>query len=171
MRGFLLVVTVLIALLAVFAVAMLPDRHVGSRSVHFGQPPEFIWYAAVDIENTPAWRPDLNEVIQLADNGGHPVWRERYADGSVVVLETVESVPMRRLVRRTVKTTLPFASTWTIDIVPAGDGCTVTVAEEREIRNAVVRFVGRFVNNRGPTVDRYLAALGQKLGEPVRPLP
>lgn len=167
MRGFLLVVTVLVALLVVFAVAMLPDRHVGSRSVHFSQPPEFIWYAVADIETSAAWRPDLTEVVQLPDRGGRPVWRETYADGSVIVLETVESVPMRRLVRRTVETTLPFSSTWTVEIVPAGDGCTVTAAENREIRNAVVRFVGRFINNRGPTVNRYLEALGQKLGEPL----
>jgi hypothetical protein len=171
MRGFLLVVTVLVALLAIFAAAMLPDRHVGSRSVHFSQPPEFIWHAVADVENSPAWRPDLKEISQLPDRDSRPVWRESYADGSVIVLETSESVPMRRLVRRTVETSLPFASAWTVDIVPAGDGCTVTVTEDRRIRNAVVRFIGRFVNGRGPTVDRYIEALGRKLGEPVHPLP
>lgn len=165
MRGFLLVVTGVVALLAIVGVAVLPGQRISSQTIYLTEPPEFVWPVIADIENGPQWRPELVSVKQLPDNNGHPVWSEKYTDGSTANLETIEAVPRRLLVRRIAQTSLPFSGTWTIEIVPTDDGSVVTLREDREIRNPIVRLLARFMDGRGPTVDGYLKALVSQLGK------
>jgi hypothetical protein len=59
---------------------------------------------------------------------------------------------------------LPFGGTWTYDIAPAGDSCTLTITENGEVYNPLFRFVSRFIIGQSTTMDGYIKALDAKLG-------
>jgi len=104
----------------------LPVKHVASRSVKLRRTPEQVWAV---IMNPPQ-------------------------DG--VRYEVVESEPPRKLVRRIADRNLPYGGTWTYDIVPDGDGCSLTITENGEVYNPVFRFVSRFIMGHTATIDNYL---------------
>jgi len=170
MRGIVTFLAVLVGLLGVVTIVgvMLPSGHVVSARARFQQPQDAVWLAVSDIAASPSWRKDLAEVRQLPDQNGHPVWRETYRDGSVLTLETVESVPSRRLARRVIDSALPFSGTWEIQIEPANGASQVTITEHGEIRNPIVRFASRLISGQRATIENYLRQLGRKFGEEVR---
>jgi hypothetical protein len=169
MRWLLVLLAGLVALFVVVAIvgAMLPQEHVASRNVRFNQPPEIVWQSISNFAATPSWRSDLASVQQLPDIDGHPVWRETYEDGSALTLETLESEPRRRLVRRIVDTDLQFGGHWSFEIVPSNGGSILTITEHGEIYNPIFRFFSRFIIGHRATIDEYLKALGNKFGEEV----
>lgn len=170
MRALLVILAVIVALFAAVAVvgAILPKGHVVSRSAQFEQPLDVVWQVVSNFSASPSWRSELASVQQLPDNNAHPVWRETYRDGSVVTLETVESIPPRRLVRRIIDSDLPFGGSWTIEIAPTNEDCLVTITEYGEVHNPIFRFLGRFIVGHRVAIDRYLRDLGGKFGEEVR---
>ena len=75
--------------------------------------------------------------------------------------EIVEETAPRRLVTRVIDG-LPYGGSWTIDLVPEGEGTRVTITENGEVYNPVFRFVSRFVIGHTATIDKYLAELGAR---------
>lgn len=169
MRWALLVVVVIAVLAGAVAIigAMLPRNHKASRTARFKQPPEMLWQAITDYAGSPAWRADLKAVERLPDQDGHQVWREIDKHGQAMPLETVESLPPRRLVRRIADPKLPFGGTWTYEISPSEAGSALTITEDGEVYNPIFRFVSRFVFGHTATIDGYLKALGKKFNQEV----
>lgn len=58
---------------------------------------------------------------------------------------------------------LPFGGTWTYDLVPGDQACSLTVTEDGEVYNPLFRFVSRFIIGHTATIDSYLKALQTKL--------
>jgi hypothetical protein len=169
MKGVLLLLAAVVALIAVVTVvgAMLPESHTASRSARFNQSQEAIWNAISDFGASPSWRDDVREVQQLPDIDGHPVWREVYKDGSVLTLQTIEAWAPHRLVRRVDGSDLQIGGSWIYEVVPSNGGTQLTITEQGEVHNPIIRFVSRFVIGHKASLDSYLKALGRKFGEEV----
>ncbi len=169
MKWILVAVIILIALVGVCALvgALLPKGHVASRTAKYRESPEALWQSITDYTGSPSWRTELKEVVELPERNGHPVWREVNRQGQGMALETVESDPPRRLVRKIADPDLPFGGTWTYEIVPSDGGSRLTITERGEVYNPIFRFVSRFIFGHTTTIDRYLKALGNKFGENV----
>ncbi|UFP96317.1 hypothetical protein [Gloeobacter morelensis] len=135
------------------------------------------------IDGRPAWREtywshqkiDLEEVER--SNGERRrqnawVWDERAAR---LVLKGVEQNTPYKWVQYMRFQSLPVleGGTRTIDVVASRGGSLVTVQEEKTIRVPPFRTWARlFVLPQlsGATIERYLAALGHKIGQPARPV-
>ena len=152
---------VIVALVAVIGLA-LPKAHLATRSARFRRPPQAIW----DVITGPAnWRPDIRNVEQLPARDGRRTWKETDKHGQVITYESVEETPPKRLITRIADKNLPFGGTWTHEITPDPDGCTLQITEAGEVYNPIFRFMSRFVFGHTASIDAYLNALHTKLGD------
>jgi hypothetical protein len=123
----------LVALLAI-AGAMLPKKHMASRSTRVALPPAALY-------------PIL---VQMAQASKVPVRLERQEPPSL-------------LVARIADPKLPFGGTWTYRIVPAGaDASELTITEDGEVYNVIFRFMARFVFGYYGTIDAFIKDLQVK---------
>jgi hypothetical protein len=155
------------ALLVLVSGNRLPKTHVVTRMAYFNRSPAAIWQIVTDFSAQVAWRPDLRSVERLPYRGGREVWRETDTRGQTVTLETVEATPHRRLVRAIAAGTESFSGGWAMDIGEFGEVTSLTITETGEIANPFFRFVSRYIVGHTASIDRYLTALGKKLGVDV----
>jgi Polyketide cyclase / dehydrase and lipid transport len=150
----------LFALVAIVAIvgAMLPQSHRATRSARFRQKPEAV-YAA--IAGPSDWRSDVKASGTLPDGR----WWEQDGHNNRVTFELVEDRPPSRRVTHIADKGLPFGGTWTLEIAPAPDGCTLRITEDGEIYNVIFRFVARFFMGYTGSMETYLRDLGRKFGE------
>ena len=169
MKWVFMVVIVLVGVAAAAWVIglLLPQGHTAARTLRLKQRPEVVWSVVADSQAAPTWRLNVAKVERLADENGHPVWRETYKNGETLPLEIVESVAPKRLVGRIADPKLPFGGTWTYEIALVEEGCTVTITERGEVYNPIFRLVSRFTNQAG-TIEEYLNYLAKKFGEQPR---
>jgi hypothetical protein len=141
--------------------AMLPRQHTVSRTASLRQTPTAVW----DLISGPStWRPQVVKYEELPARDGHRMWRETDTSGQTITYEAIESTPPKRLVTKIADPKLPFGGTWTYEIVPAGDGCTLTITENGEVYNPVFRFVLRYIMGHAATLNAYMKAVHAKLG-------
>lgn len=174
MVRWLLILAVLLVAFVVLVVAIgawLPQSHVASRRVRLTAPPDRVFALITDFAQTPTWRPDLTRVDLLPPQDGHAMFREQAGRDAIAYrVETLDAP--RRLIVRIADPNLPFGGAWTYDLVATDAGGThLTITEHGEVYNPVFRFMSRFVFSHHATIERYLRALGTKLGEPVTPEP
>lgn len=148
-------------LLIVLIGACLPQKHTVSRTLSLHRPAETVWSL---ISGPPTWRLGVSNYQELPPHDGNRMWRETDKHGQTITFEAMESTPPHRLITRIADPKLPFGGTWTYEIVPAGDSCTLTITENGEVYNPLFRFVSRFIMGHTATIDSYLAALSAKLG-------
>lgn len=172
MKIALFIVLALVALVTSVALvgALLPRHHVASRAAQYRTPADTLWRTLSDFERMPAWAPELTRVERLADQNGHPVWLH-VGSSWTAPMEVTEFSPPHRFTMRIADPKLPFGGTWTYEIAVAADGATVTITENGEVGNPIMRFLSRFVFGQTSTMDDYLRALGRKHGETVTPGP
>jgi hypothetical protein len=149
-----------ILLVIILIGALLPRRHVVSRSVSFSRSPEGVWNL---ITSPPTWRSSVRAYRELPVTNGHRMWQETDDHGQTLTFEAVESVPPRRLVTRIADAKLPFGGTWTYELAPTGPGCSLTITEDGEVYNPLFRFASRFIMGHATRIDAYLADLKAKL--------
>lgn len=160
---------ILIAVLAVVVVVLLvavigwllPKGHVASRSASLRFSPAAVWKV---ISGPPGWRPDIKSYQELPEHDGHRMWRETDKSGQTITYEAIESAPPERLVVQIADPKLPFGGTWTYEIAPTADGCTLTITENGEVYNPIFRFVSKLFMDPSATVNAYMAALQTELG-------
>jgi uncharacterized protein YndB with AHSA1/START domain len=159
-----LIIALIIAvplILVVVTGAMLPKNHTVSLTTTLRQPPETVWSL---ISGPPTWRPDVRSYEELAPRNGHRMWRETDKRGQSITYEAIESASPRRLVTRIADPKLPFGGTWTYEITPTAEGCSLTITENGEVYNPVFRFVSRFMMGHAATLSNYMKAVHAKLG-------
>ena len=159
-----LVLIVGASVLVVVVGSMLPRKHSVSRMAHFNRPPSEIWEIVTDFAGQVSWRTDIRQAERLPSRGGRELWQETDRRGQALTLETMESVPPRRLVRRIADEDLGFGGSWIFEIAEFGEVTSLTITEDGEVYNPVFRFVTRFISGPTATIDGYLRALGEKLG-------
>ena len=160
---------IIIAASAVIAIvgSMLPQKHSISRMAHFNRKPAEIWEIITNYADQVSWRTDLRRVERLPDRRGRQIWQETDKRGQALEFETVESVAPRRLVRRIANENLRFGGSWTYAIGEFGEVTALTITEDGEVNNPILRFLSRFVIGQTASIDEYLRALGKKLGVDV----
>ena len=146
--------------------ALVPEKHVASTRVELQTPAKTVWEVLTDFERHPTWRAAVNEIERLPDQNGKPVWRESTDFGPLTYVVDELSAPTR-LVTRIADPDLPFGGTWTYEITPTGDGCTLEITETGEIYNLFFRFMARFVFGYHSTQEDFLESLGTRLDQEV----
>lgn len=144
--------------------AMLPKRHVVSRSAVYKAGAEQL-YAL--IAGTQDWRPDVVRSEVFHDAEGRELLRETSRRGQTMTYEVLDPMPPRSLTRRIAEKNLPFSGRWTYALEPGGNGTVVRITEEGEVYNPVFRFMSRYVLGQTSTIDAYLQALGKVTGQAV----
>ena len=162
----LVLIAVVVALVAVLVGNRLPREHRVTRVTYLNRSPAEIWRTISDFSAQVEWRPDLESVERLPPRGGHDRWRETDGRGQAVTLETVESMPHRRLVRRIVEGGVALGD-WTMEISEVGEVSSLSVTETTQIDNPVYRFMSALGTGQRSAIDRYLVALGKRLGVEV----
>lgn len=169
-----LLLSILVGILGLVALAwciglVIPRRHQATRSARFANRPEQVWAVLSDFPNYARWAPEVTGVRRLPDRDGHPVYQFEGKWGMPLEIESME--PPRRMVTRIADPSLPFGGTWTWKITREGNGTRVTVTEDGEIKPPPMRTMARFFFGYTSTMDSYLEALGDGLGEGITPGP
>ncbi len=156
-----------LALLVVLAGVFLPREHRVSRVLHLKASPEQVWSVVTDHAKDPSWRPGLAETVRLADRDGHPVWEDRGSRGQRIAYMTLESVPLRRLVRQTVDQAR-FGGTWTYELAPEGPGTRLQITEEGWV-GVPFRILAKVVIGEAAILELYQSDLARHFGETAKP--
>jgi hypothetical protein len=156
-------VLVLLVLVVVGIGALLPKRHVVSRSAVLKASPEKL-YAL--IAGDQSWRPDV-KACELFTEGGRQFQRETSKHGETMLYELEDAKPPVAIVRRIATENLPFGGSWSFAIEPVSGGTRVRITEDGEVYNPFFRFVSKFIIGETATQDAYLKAMGKATGEDV----
>jgi uncharacterized protein YndB with AHSA1/START domain len=149
--------------------AFVPRTHSASSSAVYPVPPDQVWSALTAWRDVPSWRPDVRKVTELRDADGRDGWVEVSKFGELPLAVEQAEAP-ERLVLRIADDKLPFGGTWTYVLDPRDGSTRLTITEDGEVRSAPFRFMARFVFGYHRTMNRYLVALGRKLGAEVEPV-
>jgi uncharacterized protein YndB with AHSA1/START domain len=166
MRWIIVILAILVLVLVTLAIAgaMLPQEHTVTRSIVLKQSAESIWAAVTDHANEPQWRTDVASITRLPERNGHEVVEEKYKNGDLMEIETVEAQPPFKLVREVVDNAI-FSGRWTYTITPEVQGTRLTITEHGSVPNPVFRLISRFVIGHTTAIDKFLRALSAKFGE------
>ncbi len=156
---------ILSGLMALMAIggALLPKKHVVSRSAEFKLPPGSIWAAITNVESYPEWRTGVTKV-EIVQHEPKKRWREKSSQGEIL-FELAEAAPPNHLVTRIADPKLPFGGTWTYEIAPSGTGSRLTITENGEVYNVFFRFLSRFVFGYASSIDAWMKSLAKKSGD------
>ena len=153
------------ALLLAFVVcvalgARTPRDHVATLSRTYGVPARALYELLRDEQAYPAWRSGVRAVKQES--------AQRYVEYTrhgAIPYRILEDAPYRRLVVAIDDPKLPFAGTWTFDIVEDAGCSQLRITEHGSVANPLVRFFARYVMGEERTIRTYLADVGKRLGE------
>ena len=160
-----ILVVVIAAVVIVAGVgALLPKRHVVSRSATYRATPEQLFAL---ISGPQSWRPDVLRSETVAGPEGQALLRESTRDGNTMTYEAFAANPPTSIGRRLVDKNLPFSGSWVYSLSPSVSGTTVRITENAEVYNPVFRFMSRFVIGQTRSMDTYLRSLGKATGEEV----
>jgi hypothetical protein len=162
-----LIVVGVAALLVVTVVvigALLPKRHVVTRTAFFKASPEKLFAL---IAGNQDWRPDV-KACEMITEDGKQFQRETSKHGDTILYELEGSRPPLVIQRRIATENLPYGGSWSFALEPEDGETRVRITEDGEVYNPVFRFVSRFVMGQTATLDAYLAAMGKAVGENVQ---
>jgi hypothetical protein len=164
MKWLLIIICGLAGLIALIVIIgwLLPRNHKVSRTLSLHIPPKTVWDL---ITGPPLWRPEIRGFQPMPPNGDHRVWRETDGHGQLITYEAIESTPPSRLVVKIADPSLPFGGTWTYEIAPTPEGCSLTITEDGEIYNPIFRFVARIFISQSATIDAYFNAMTARFSE------
>ena len=84
-----------------------------------------------------------------------------------MIWETVEIFPLHRFIRRIVDEKASYSITWAVEIREVGEVTLLSVSEEGQIDNRIMRFIAKYLSNNAVNIDRYISSVGIKLGVKV----
>jgi len=170
MKWLLIVAGVLVVIVgAVAAVgAMLPQKHVASRTAQLSLDPDSLWTILTDVAAYPSWRSDVDSVERLSTSDLK--WREVSGSDRITYEATTLDAPSH-LVTHIADKGLPFGGSWDYRIEPAGGGSRITITENGEVYNPIFRFVSKYFMGHTATIDKYLAAMAKRTGDNYPPAP
>jgi hypothetical protein len=162
-----LAAAIVLMVLAIVAIgALLPKRHVASRSASYRATPDQLFALIAGPQN---WRPDVTQYELLPSDNGRELVRETTTDGETIDYELQDRTPPSSLKRRIVTENLPYSGTWTFSLQPNGENTTVRITEEGQVYNPIFRFMSRFILSHTGSMDAYLRGLGKATGSEVQP--
>jgi hypothetical protein len=156
---------VLLVLGVVLTGALLPKRHVVSRSASYRATPERLFSLIAGAQD---WRPDVCSCEAVPDAGGRELVRETTRNGETITYEILDRTAPTSIKRRIATPGLPYSGMWIYSLQRNGELTTVRITEDGEVYNPVFRFMSRFVLGHTHTLDGYLHALGKAVGHEVQ---
>jgi len=150
---------------AAAAGAMLPEKHKTTRAARYRKRAADLFAI---VAGPSDWRPEVRKYELLPPANGRPRFRETSARDGAMIYEVVESRPPRRLVTRIADDSLAFGGSWTFELLGDAEYTELRITEDGEIHNVLYRFLARFVFGHATSIERYLKALGKKVGEDVK---
>ena len=159
-------VLVLLVLVVVVVGALLPKRHVSTRSAQFNAAPDQLFALVAGPQN---WRLDVAKWEEVPDSSGRRLQRETSRRGETMMYELLDVNPPHSLVRKIATPNLPYSGSWTFVFTAAGTGTNVRITEDGEVYNPIFRFVQRFILGETATIDAYLKAMGKATGQEIAP--
>jgi Polyketide cyclase / dehydrase and lipid transport len=168
MKIVLIVIGVLVLLVLAIVVigALLPRRHVSTRSAQFNASPDQLFALVAGPQN---WRPDVATSEEVPDSSGRRLQSETSKRGETITYEFLDVNPPHSLVRKIATPNLPYSGSWTFVLTPAGAGTNVRITEDGEVYNPIFRFVQRFILGETATIDAYLKAMGKATEQDITP--
>jgi uncharacterized protein YndB with AHSA1/START domain len=168
LRWAVIIVSALVGLVLLVALigALLPSRHIATASLTLPQPADSVWAVIRDLGGYSSWWSGAQSVERLPDPQGREVWLQRDRQGNAIPLRVEQEEAPRRLVTRIADEDLPFGGTWTYEITPRPDGCTLTVTEDGVVKNPIFRFVSRLFLDEHATLESFLHDLAGRLNKP-----
>lgn len=160
--AYLVVLCVAAVIIAYVIGRSLPVTHLASRGERFGAPRHEVWRLVSDVANYPSWRPGLVRVELLPEVEGRLAWREVGRRSSVEFVAE-EAVPPERFVARITSTGLAYGGSWRFELSPEAGGTRLTIVEEGELYNPILRFLVKYVVGETATIEQVLAAVGGRL--------
>jgi uncharacterized protein YndB with AHSA1/START domain len=159
------IVFVLLGLVGVVILVGLavPKGHTATSRILVSAPLRAVWDTLVDFEHHATWRPDVKQIEPRADVNGRRAWIEHNKFGTLPMFVEV-SQPPSRMVTRIIEDGMPFAGSWTYELVDTQGGTEVRITEDGIIYNPIFRFMARFLMGYHATMDGYLKNLARKFG-------
>jgi hypothetical protein len=104
--------------------------------------PDDVYSALQDVENYPAWWPQVVRVRRIDDLSGELTVRSRLPYTLTVVLRREVEDPVRHVLRATLEGDMTGMSQWTVS--EADSGSVAVFDEEVDVHRRAVRTAGRF---------------------------
>lgn len=146
----------------------LPENHEVTLSLRLTRPPQDVWDVLADAPGHADWADGVTRVEPLESRNGRAAVRQHMGRNSFVLVTTA-SEPPSRLVREISDDHKMFSGTWTYEITPDGDGCTVRLTENGRIPGPIARFFMHKLMNPATFVRKHLRSLAQRFGEATEP--
>ena len=165
MKWLLIAVAAVAALIVAVVVigSLRPRNHVARVRGRLNANPDAVWQVLRGFETWAEWNSATQKVERTTDLNGKQVWLFHGRWGKMpMILDTDESP---RRMRTVVGEGAGFSGSWTYEIEPQGDGCTLTLTEEGSVRNPVFRFMMMFHGNHA-TMLRFFTDLAARVGQP-----
>lgn len=143
--------------------AMLPIKHVASRTIQLNSPVNKVWAMITNYADMPKWRQELRKVEMLRGADGQEIWQEFENATESLDFETIEQVDRQRLVRKIVGDRSDFGGTWTFELVENDGKTTLTITENGEVYNILFRFVSKYIIGHHGSMDKYIHQLSVAL--------
>ena len=138
--------------------SLLDERHSVTRTLTVEHPPAAVWKLIANPADSARWRPTVRSVSQDGET-----FREVTEMGEIRYRIEARDEE-RRLVTRIVETE-DFGGTWTSVIEPAAKGCTISITEDGEVYNPIMRVFSAWVFGHESSIEGYLAALEAELAQ------
>jgi len=120
-----------------------------------------------DFSKTPTWKSTTIRIEELPEVSGHPVWREYTSDTDHIDLMIVEQMPPTRLVVQIANANeVGFTGKWTYTLKPTQAGTAVTIHEQSQIPDPIMRAVYTLMTDPSQTIQTELTDLGSTLNDP-----
>ncbi len=162
----------LIAAFIILAIGLgrrLAPSHAAASRILLSAAPAEVWQIITDFPAYPSWRPGLVAIERGPLIDGHQSWYEICSKHGKIHYEVVEIEPPHRLITRLVGDHLPLKSTWNYELTEHAGGTRLTITESAQILHPIFRFFSRYVLTYHGTMDIFLIALANKLGDKPEP--
>ena len=167
MSYFLYAIAAIIGLISIILVigAMLPVKHVASKSTNLKASNAQVWGLMTDYKNAANWRTDLVKATAETNDENIEIIYEYENEKSFMAFETLEEIGQQKLVRRIYGKNLPFGGTWTFELQKTDVGTRLTITENGEIHNILFRFVAKFIMGHDATILNYIKDIEQAVAK------
>ena len=169
MKWFIRLIGLLILALigAVITGFVLPAHTEHTRTITLKQTPDAVFAALADVQKMPEWNRNLEKVELLSPINGKEATKQTFKGGMTMTIVTTENLPPTHLVRAMRDVSGPFVGSWTYEISPVADGCTVVLKEKSEVNNPIFR-VMMLIFGQTKYMDEHLTDLAKHLGESAK---
>lgn len=165
--GYLIAGIALFAVLILATGMLLPKKHAAAvRAQYDNIAPEAIFEVITSVADGPEWRTGLDSVKVLRDK---PVTWTEYAEWGTLTMVIDRAIPSTLVVSRIADESEGFGGTWTYELMPLGEGTTVTITENGTVGNPLYRFMSRFVFGHYTALETYAKDLGRRFSQEIEP--